>query len=51
MILTIVDQRTGQKVTVWFPKAPPSTEPKGEVVAFAPAIPARPRRVPFQPWP
>ena len=52
MILTILDPRTGEKVTFWFPKAMPSTEPKGEVVAFPPAAaPARARRVPFQPWP
>jgi hypothetical protein len=52
MTLTVFDPRNGTKVTVWFPDAPLTTGPKGEVVAFAPpATPARPRRVPFQPWP
>jgi hypothetical protein len=39
------------KVTLWFPDAPPTTGPKGEVAAFLPAAPARARRVPFQLWP
>ena len=52
MILTILDPRTGEKVTAWFPKATPTTEPNGKVVAFPPAAAlARARRVPFQPWP
>ena len=36
MTLTVFDPRTGEKVKVWFPDAPPSTGPKGEVVALRP---------------
>ena len=51
MTLTVLDPRTGEKVTLWFPDVPSATGQKCEVVAFRPAAPGRARRVPFQPWP
>ena len=41
MTLTVLDPRTGEKVTMWFPDALPATEPKGEVLPLRPAAPAR----------
>ena len=41
MTLTILDPRTGEKVTMWFPDAPPTTQPKSEIVPVRPAAPAR----------
>ena len=42
MTLTVLDPRTGEKVTMWFPDAPPATGPKGEVVPLRlVAAPAR----------
>ena len=41
MKLTVLDPRTGTKVTMWFPDAPPATGPKGEVIPLRPAAQAR----------
>ena len=41
MTLTVLDPRTGEKVTMWFPDAVPAAGPKGEVIPLRPAAPAR----------
>ena len=41
MTLTVLDPRTGEKVTMWFPDALPATGSKGEVIPLRRAAPAR----------
>ena len=41
MTLTVLDPRSGEKVTMWFPDALPATGPKGEVIPLRPAAPGR----------